>query len=328
VVNAGQAGYFRTQYAPDLIGPLSERFRSLPPVDQLGTLLDASALGLAGYEPLPDVLQLAGQIDSAVQPQVRSEVVDILTGLAQFYQGLAGEPAFKAYARALVGRMFAQVGWNPLAAENADVALLRASLIQALGELDDEAVTNHARDLFAEYLHDSDQPHNELHDAVLAVVAAHADPLVWAQIHKLATTTRSAREKDTLYELLASARDDKLAQQALELTLTDELEPTSRPVMLNAVAESHPELAFDFAVLHRDQVNDWLEPGSRDLFAARLLATSADPAARDRLMAYMETHVPAADRGPAEAVAALITYRIRVRAEQLPQIDAWLQRTH
>jgi len=328
VVNAGQAGYFRTLYGPDLIGPLSARFGSLPPVDQLGTLLDARALGMAGYEPLPDVLQLVGRVDSSVRPQVRSQVVDILTAIARSYQGLAGESAFKAYARGLLGRMFADLGWNPLAGENADVEPLRVSLVLALGELDDAAVTNHAREGFADYLRQSDRAHTDLEDAVLAVVAAHADPMVWAQIHQLALTARDARDKDTFYELLAAARDAGLAQQALQLTLTEEIDPTDRPLILNAVAETHPELAFDFAVLHRDQVNDWVEPGSRDLFAARLLATSADPAARERLMAYIQAHVPAADRRPAEAIEAMITDHIRVRVEQLPQIDAWLQRPH
>jgi aminopeptidase N len=328
VVNAGQGGYFRTLYSPALIGPLSDRFRSLPPVDQFGMLLDARALGLAGYQPLPDVLQLAAQVDSSVRPQVRSAVADILAGIAHFYRGLAGESNFKAYARTLLGRMFVEVGWNPVSGENVAIAPLRATLIQALGDLDDDAVTNHARELFAEDLRDPGRLRTDLRAAVLAVVAAHADPMEWAQIHMLATTARSAREKDALYELLAAAHDDKLAQQALELTLNDELEPTSRPVVLKTVAARHPEMAFDFAVLHRDQVNGWLEPGSRDLYAAQLLATSADPAARDRLRAYMEAHVPAADRGPAEAVAAMINYDIKVRAEQLPQIDAWLQRAH
>jgi aminopeptidase N len=328
VVNAGQTGYFRTLYAPDLIGPLSARFGSLPPVDQLGTLLDARALGLAGYEPLPDVLQLAGQVDAAVVPQVRSQVVDILTAIARSYQGLAGESAFKGYARVLLGRMFADLGWNPLAGENGDVAALRASLIQALGELDDEAVTNRARESFATYLRAPQPAHTDLQDAVLAVVAAHADAMQWAQIHQRASTSRDVREKDTFYQLLAAARDPKLAQQALELTLTDELDPTSRPLMLSTVAETHPMLAFDFAVMHREQVNEWLEPGARDLFVAQLLSTSADPAARQRLMAYIEAHVPAADRRPAEVVEAMITDHIRVRVEQLPQIDAWLQRAH
>jgi hypothetical protein len=45
-------------------------------------------------------------------------------------------------------------------------------------------------------------------------------------------------------------------------------------------------------------------------------------------MAYIEAHVPAADRRPAEVVEAMITDHIRVRVEQLPQIDAWLQRAH
>jgi aminopeptidase N len=328
VVNAGQGGYFRTLYAPDLIGPLSERFRSLPPADQLGILLDAKALGLAGYEPPPDVLQLAAQVDATLRPQVRNEVVETLWHLADLYHGLAGEPAFKAYARTLLDRMFATVGWNAVPGENIAVAALRANLIQTLGAVDDAAVTNHANELFADELRDPGRLPADLQEAAFAVVAAHADPTVWNQLHGLAVSARAAGEKEDLYKLLASVHDNTLAQQALQLTLTDELEPTSRPGILNSVAQTHPELAFDFAVLHRDQVNGWLEPGSRDLYAARLLATSADPAARDRLVAYMEAHVPPADRGPAAAVEALIADTIKVRAEQLPRIDAWLQSTH
>ncbi|HEV2703614.1 MAG TPA: M1 family metallopeptidase [Steroidobacteraceae bacterium] len=328
LVNAGQSGYFRTQYAPDLIGPLSQRFHSLSPPDQMGLLLDAKALGLAGYEPLPDLLQLVRQVDSGVQPQIRSAVADTLGAIARFYHGLAGEPKFKAYARTVLNRMLANVGWKPLPGENAEIAPLRVSLIQELGELDDEAVTKHARELFAQERRDAVSFGSERHDPVLAVVAAHADPMVWAQIHMLAKAADNARAKDTLYELLASAHDGELARQTLQLTLGDEIAPTSRPAVLNAVAANHPELAFDFAVLHRDQVNSWLEPNSHDLYAAHLLARSADPAARDRLMTYIDAHVPAADRGPAEAVEALINYHIKLRAQQLPQIDAWLQRAH
>jgi len=325
VVNAGEAGYFRTLYAPELIGPLTVRFASLRPEEQFGILVDARALGMAGYEPLPDLLKLAGRVDATVAPQIRSEIVNITSGIAQDYKGLAGEAAYKTYARGLLGHMFADLGWTARPGEAADIAPLRAGLIQALGDLDDAMVMGHSRTLFESYLDDPKTVPSELRTAVLAVVAMHADASVWERIHARAVATRDADERESLYRLLASVADSNLELQTLQLTLTDELEPTAKPDLLNTLAIRHPEQAFDFAVAHRDQVNGWLEPGSRDIYTARLLATSADPAARDRMLQYVAKHVAAADRGPADAVASDINDHIRIRSERLPQIDAWLR---
>jgi aminopeptidase N len=87
-------------------------------------------------------------------------------------------------------------------------------------------------------------------------------------------------------------------------------------------------MAFDFAVEHRDQVNNWLEPNARDDFQTRLLSGSVDPAAPDKLRAYVEAHLPASARRPAEAVESQIAYGIKVRNERLPQIDRWLNASH
>jgi Peptidase family M1 domain/Peptidase M1 N-terminal domain/ERAP1-like C-terminal domain len=325
VVNAGQSGYFRTLYAPSLLVPLSASFGSLKPVDQLGLLLDAKALGLAGYEPLPDFLQLALQVGPGMQPMVQSTVADTFGELARLYRGRSDESGFRTFAGPALARLFAAVGWNPAPGESGNIRLLRAKLIVALSNLDDETVVRRAGELFATYIHAPGSLDAELRRQVLTVEAQHADASIWEQFHVLAKTAHSGIEKQLYYAMLGSVEDAKLAQRALDLLLTDEIEPTTRPWVIDSVATRFPEMAFDFAVAHRDQVNTWVEPYNRDLYQARLLKTSADPAALVRLKAYVESHIKVSDRSPAEEVESQIPYNMKVRTDGLPQIDAWLK---
>ena len=59
VVNAGQAGYFRTLYTPRAFAGVSASFAKLPAIDQLGVISDAWALGLNGQQAVTDALDLA-----------------------------------------------------------------------------------------------------------------------------------------------------------------------------------------------------------------------------------------------------------------------------
>jgi aminopeptidase N len=325
VVNAGQVGYYRTLYAPELIASLAARFRSLQPVDQLGELMDAEALGKARYEPLPDVLELARQVDSGMKAPVQSTVAQILTDIAAFYRDRNGEAAYQIYARKIIGKLLAALGWNATSAENPDAGALRAALIAALGDLDDEQTLSWARGRFDEYVRNPASISRELRAVVLKIVATHADAAQWAQLHALAMSAHGDVDRDKLYQNLGLARDPGLAVQALSLTLGDELEPTSKPNLLRSIAVSHPDLTFAFALEHRDQVASWVEPDVRDLFPAYLLGSSVDPAAIERLKSYIDAHVAPAARGPALAIQSRIAASVKIRTQRLPQIDAWLR---
>ena len=63
--------------------------------------------------------------------------------------------------------------------------------------------------------------------------------------------------------LLSSAKDPALARRALELALTDEAGATTGASMIGDVAGEHPDLAFDFALAHREQVEKKIDATSR-----------------------------------------------------------------
>ena len=58
LANAGQAGYYRTRYAPAAFAPLTSAFPGWPAIE-LGVPANAWSLGLSGLQPMNDYLALA-----------------------------------------------------------------------------------------------------------------------------------------------------------------------------------------------------------------------------------------------------------------------------
>ena len=163
-----------------------------------------------------------------------------------------------------------------------------------------------------------------LRRTILGVVAQHADAATWEQLHARAQQEKTPLIKNQLYDLLASSDDTALAQRALALALTDEAGVTNSPAMISRVSRTHPELAFDFALAHLEQVNARIDASSRSRYFPRLAAGSAQPQMIAKLEAYAQANLPASARGDADSSVAGIKYRIKVRAERLPAVDAWL----
>jgi aminopeptidase N len=322
VINAGQTGYFRTLYAPELWGPLVDRFASLAPEDQLGLLYDSRALGQAGEVPLGRFLELAKPAATGAEdPVVATAVADELVALAQAYPDHTPSPAYAAYARARLTAMLARLGWDPKPGEGVRTAALRAELIGCLGEVGDAATIAEARRRFADGAGATLPP--ELRYAVQDVAAKWADAETWERLHALARAATSTRERERLYRLLAVAHDPALAQRALALALGGEPPATLAPGVIGAAAERFPEMAFDFALAHREQVEALLEPTSRTIFFASLAAGSRDTAIVPRLQAYAATVPPGSRAEVTKAVGAVQRRRLFID-QRLPEVASWL----
>jgi aminopeptidase N len=324
LVNAGQAGYYRTLYTPQALPPLVAVYPSLSAADQLGLLNDARALGYSGYEPLPDFLELANQAASVSDPVVLLTLLRGLEDLDYHYQGLAGQALFRTHARRMLQPLYARIGWTAAADESQNTALLRAELLRALGQFDDAVVIGQARSLFAAYLHDPASLDGESRRTVLAIVADQADADTWEQLHVLAQHAPSSLEQSQLYSLLGRARSPELADRALQLTLADEVTLTTRPRIISGVAHYHPELAFDFVNAHLSQVMQMLEPDSRNEYVPRLAGNAHDAAMIAKLQAYAQAHIPASARQSVVKAVALIGFNVDVQQHRLPDLDRWL----
>jgi aminopeptidase N len=324
VVNDGQGGYFRTAYDPALMQALAKGFRGLSPENQLGLLNDSRALGYTGYGKLSDFLALASQADASMNPKVLATLVGRLEGIDDLYRGLPGQTAYRAFARKLLAPVYASVGWDAKPGEDSNIALLRGELLQALSQFEEPGVIAEAKKRFQAYLANPAGMAADTRHTVLLIVARHADEANWNALHDLAKKETSTLAKRELYDDLGLALDRKLADRALAIALTSEVAVTTRPGIIDSVADEYPDAAFDFTLAHLALVDSWLEADSRTQYVPRLVSNSSDAGMIAKLNAFAAAHIPATARRDTQVSASSIAFNAQVRAKRLPDVDTWL----
>jgi len=325
IVNAGQSGYYRTLYAPEQFSAISDSFAKLATIDQLGVMKDSWALGLAGLQPASNYLDLAKVAPVDADPQVWGDIADNLDTLDAWYRGdTARQAKLRAFAITRLAPVFARVGWEARKDEPPPATVLRAKLVKTLGSLGDAAVIEETRRRYSAQAGDTDAMPAELRKSILAVVAGHADAATWDRLHAEAKAEKTPLVKDELYNLLATVDDEALARRALELALTDEPGATNTAGMIRTVSETHPDAAFAYAIAHLEQIDKVVDSTSRSLYYPNLGNNSLDSAMVGRIKVFADAHIAAGSRRAADTVIANIVYRLKVRDERLPEIDAWL----
>jgi aminopeptidase N len=324
VVNSGQTGYYRTLYTPALLERLTAAFPRLKPIDQIGLLADNWGLGLAGYQSAAEALDMVDAVPANANPQVWSRAATILSGIHNMYEA---DPAHRAmiarYASRKLSPVLARIGWAPKAGEAPTVPVLRADLIDTLGEMGDPAVVGEANRRLA--AGDPLATAGPLRSTILAVTARNVDSAGWERLRAQARAERNPLVKAQLYRLLGSAADPALAQRALDLALTDEPGATTSSGIISAVADEHPDLAFDFAIRNREKVEGLVDISSRSRFLAGLGGGSADPAMVAKLEDFATRYMTPQSRGRVDVAIASIRDRVRVRTTRLPDITRWLE---
>jgi aminopeptidase N len=324
VVNYGQTGYYRTLYAAPLLAAITRNYAQLRPLDQIGLLADNWSLGLAGYQDADLALNLVNAAPANGNSRLLTRMAGIFSQIGGMY---AEDPAHRAinarFAFAKLEPAMRRLGWTPRANEPANDAVLRNELITTLGGLGHPATLAEANRRFA--ANDPSVQAGPLRSTILGIVAVNADEATWERLRRMARDEHSSQVRVDLYRLLGSVKDERLARRALELALTDEVGATNSSQIFGAVAAQHPDLAFDFAVAHRQQVEAFVDASSRSRFFARLGGGSSDPAMVDKLSDYATQYLNAQTRREVDRAIAGINDRLRVRRERLPQITRWLE---
>jgi aminopeptidase N len=325
VVNAGQSGYYRVLYDPATFAGLAKAIATVQPVDQLGILNDAVALGYAGRQPMADMLGLVKTLPADTSPQVMERAAKVIAELGGYARGDARrEAALARFATARLLPVLARLGWTPRADEPVVDGDLRGTLIETLGGLGEPTVVAEANRRFLAAKTDPAAIDPSLRVSILTVVAKNADAQTWERLHAMAQEETSAQVKASLYSQLGMARDPALADKALALSLTDEPGVTTSPVIVSSVATGQPDKAFDFVMAHHDAVMARVDGSGATRYVAKLAQGSADPAMVGKLKAYAQAHLAAGARRPVDEAIAKIEDRIKVKTTRMAEVDVWL----
>ena len=319
IVNAGQSGFFRVLYDQSNFRLLTQRFSELEDVDQLGLLLDYYAFGRSGDAPFTNYLELVNVIPADADPVIVMDTASSMSAFAGYMAGRPSEDAVRAYGRRVLEPHFARVGWDPRPGDDANLTNMRATLITTLGGLGDESIVAEAR----RRTQAGNLP-GTIRTAVRSVYAANATEQDFNALLAQARAETEFVEQRRLWLLLASVRDDALAQRMLQMTLGDEIPRQIRPQVIASVNAGHPRMAWDFLVANRTAIEAMLDPLQRLEFPTNLAAVSGDPAMLGELDRYATNFPDGAARDAVAAAQAQIRLRAETIRERMPAVEAWV----
>src|SRR4029077_3295154 len=234
---------------------------------------------------------------------------------------------FRDCARSILRPTFDQLGWEPRKDETPGAALLRASLIEALGDLNDQQIVAGSRERFQKYVVDSGSIPPDLRASIFHVVGHYADDATWSKLHNLGLKTTSTEEKQNYYDALATALDPKLVAKTLQISLTDEL-PTSRAIVLvGKVARDsdHPDLAWDFAKANMKALLSKTEAAEITRYAPSLFTFFSEESRADELKAYAKSNLPPASAKEVANAVDEIQFRSEFKKRLANQLSAWIE---
>jgi aminopeptidase N len=326
LINPGQTGYFRTLYTPAQLEALQGAFQRLAPVDQYGVLSDQMALSETGYQPMAASLAFLGEVPANANAKVVQLAVGAWSGL---YDDFDNDPATQAAIAARVSRIYGprlqQLGFVPRQSDSATDALLRGTLIGALGKMRDPAVLAEANRLFAAWQTNPDAIPGSLKATWLKVIARNANQATWDALHAKAKAANGEVERTSLYQLLGATSDEALARRALDLALTSEPGKTTSAGMITSVAGSHARLAIDFVLAHLAQVNQLIDISGRSRFMQRLAAPSNDASLIPILESYASANLAATDRKPIDQAIDQLRFESSTLPRIRSEVSAWLK---
>ena len=324
-LNLNGAGNYRVEYDDRSWELLLKALPKLGVEDRVNLMSDAWALVQAGRAPVLLYFELVKKLPASTDLAEREQIINVLDFVNGLLVGSSERERFQRYARSLLRPTFATLGWGPKPNEPPNAGRLRASLIGALGQLNDPEIIAGCRERFEKYLaHPASLP-PDLRAPVLAVVGRYADEKTWNKLHELGLKTTSIEDQQNYYEALACATDPKLVKKTLAIALTDEL-PTSRAIFLvSRVARDsgHPDIAWEFAKANMKALLAKVDAAGANRYAPSLFTFFSDGLRADELRNYAAKSLAPASAPEVAKVVDEIQFRVEFRdrfASQLPAL--------
>ena len=319
-------GFYRVELSDhDLAAVGARALTDLSPLERYGLVEDEWALLLAGRGSVARVLGLLRSLAAEEDLSVWQRMVGVLGGLDRL-GGDASREALAGWVRALVGPALRRLGPTRSSGESERTTALRATLFEASARIgDDQEQVAQARAHFAALGDDPDAVDADLADAVVRVVAAHADADEWEELRRRAAAARTPQDRLRHQGALADADDPALVRRFCELVLTDEVRTQDGLFLLRRALANRSATAevWAFVVAHWDEITTRFPSASvprlidgirgitdRDLAAAVAahLAEHPVPQGATVIRQHVErmwVSVASAERVPAQLAAAL-----------------------
>ena len=258
-INPEQTGFYRVNYDADdlaaLVGPIERR--ELTASDRLGIQNDAYALARAGLAPVTRFLSVALAYRNEDTAPVASDLATNLAGLDSILADEPFHPKFQAYARDIFAPIGRRMGWEPRDGEGHLDALMRSTVLEALGRYEDSDALAEATARLGNYVSDSSSVPPDLRRTVYGLAAKQGDGTTWETMWGLYKDSSLQEEKVRLLMGLTQFRSRELLSQTLDRALSEDVraQDAPYPILGTGMNAYGRDLAWDFLKENWDEID-------------------------------------------------------------------------
>jgi cytosol alanyl aminopeptidase len=175
------------------------------------------------------MLKVLPLFDDEPARQVVEQITSILTGMSLVLVEDGARPAFRRFVAARLAKRKASLGWLPKESEAAgggDEAILRRSVLSAMGDLaEDEATLREADDFALRWLKDPASVDSDTAGVALDLATRHAGEERLAALLASARTAKTREDRILALRAMAGFDDPAMLRRALDASLGEEIRP-------------------------------------------------------------------------------------------------------
>jgi len=334
--NAGGSGYYIASYQGDLLDRLLRSGGEwLSSAERVTLLHDLKALAGSGDVNESAALAAAQTFANSNERQLAAQAREIV-GEARDLVPPTLRSNYAAFVRKTFGSRAMELGWSTRPDDDPETRLQRASLVPFVArEGDDAALQGAARRLADDWLENHRGVGPDMLRPVLSTAAFSGGPDLFDRLLAKLQTTQDRHERGAILAALASFRDPKTDQRALELVLDPKFDVREIVgVIFSGLGNPQTQmLPFEFLRTHYDDVLKRL-PRAGDYDAAASLpfvgGPFCDEPSRQAFVDFFQDRVSHYLGGPRNYAQVLEGIRLceARRAAQSENVAAFFSQLH
>ncbi len=327
-INANARGYYRSRYAPAVLGSDRKLRDELNVPEKVSFLGDEWALVRAGESNVSDYL---GRLESLLadhNPVVVGSAIMTLATVDESLTTPADHAAYRAWVRHVLRPIAREAGWTPVAGESEEMRQMRRQVLVTLAEVgEDPGVLQHARELAPQILTGAGPASDpQLSASILGMAARSGDAAYYEQLKARVANAKSPEEFRLYLSPLVAFSDPAIVRRSLEWALSAGLRSQDRFGFLGGLLanEAARPIVWPYLKEHWSEVEKSVPPFAmaRVLFSVSGVCT---PAERDDVKAFLAAHQGAIPERSARQIVERIDACIAFHEQQAGNLAAFLK---
>jgi aminopeptidase N len=329
VLNAGERGYYFSQYAPETLRALRSSVNRLSPVERLGLLGDEWWMARTGRHDVGDYLDLAGTLSSTESGPGIAMMAERLSTIAETIVASADAPRFEAWIRARFTPALDRLGLTTRARDDdgtrADRAAL-TSLVAVVGN--DDALQARVRQMINAYLANPSSLPATFVNTALQIAAMHGGEDLYERYQaQLPRLTNQPEEYYRTLFALSWFREPALVDRTLNLTISSSLRGQDTVGLLSAIFDRPwaRDAAWTFVRAHWNELAPRLTTFSGVAVLVDALGSFCSAERANEVRQFFTEHPAATAARTLEQTVERIESCAAFRTRQTPAFGRWMQ---